>query len=90
MNRLIRHFSNVLFLLLVSVYFTGCNIFETPVDKFSKLEAPIILVAKSIDGSITVCDYRNIYVTIGKEFYIATTISSTYEKGDTLVYQNIH
>ena len=76
------------YILLVSVLFVGCDVLETPIDKFEKLTAPIVLVGKSKDGSVTVCDSKNKYVTIGEEFYLAKTISNTYEKGDTLCFLN--
>jgi hypothetical protein len=69
--------------LFILLALSGCM---SPVDRFSQLTPPIVLVGKSDKGSITVCDSNNIYVTIGHEFYLAKTISGSYQKGDTLIY----
>lgn len=86
LQRVTRYFG---YILLVAVLFSACSSpFETPADKFEKLTPPIILVAKSKEGAITVCDSKKKYVTLGQEWYLAQTISNSYEKGDTLRFLN--
>lgn len=77
LQRVARYFG---YIVLVAILFSACSEFDSPADKFEKLIPPIILVAESKDGAITVCDSKNQYVTIGQEFYLAQVISDSYEK----------
>ena len=64
----------------------GCNPFSDPISDFHALKPPILLVGKSDDGTVTVCDKMNSYVTIGCTYYLARSISASYEVGDTLLF----
>ena len=70
-------------ILVLSILFViGC----TPQDRFEKLTPPIVLIAKSNEGSVTVCDKNNKYVTLPRQYYIAKTIHYSYEIGDTVLF----
>ena len=72
---------NIFFLLILFGY--GCS--DTASD-FKKLKPPILLVGKSGEGAVTVCDSTNKYLTLGNEYYLAKTLSSSYSRGDTIVF----
>jgi len=74
----------LIFILSFIITLTGCNAFLTPSERFGRLTFPVIVVAESKEGVITVRDINNTYITLGKEFYLAQTLSATYNPGDTI------
>lgn len=74
----------LIFILLFIITLTGCNAFLTPSERFERLTFPVIVVAESKEGVVTVRDINNTYITLGKEFYLAQTLSATYNPGDTI------
>jgi hypothetical protein len=75
-------------LVAITFLLSSCDLVSNPGRKFDKMEPPIILVAESPKGAVTVCDSRGAYVTFGEEYYLAQTISASYNKGDTLKFLN--
>lgn len=76
---------NIKYILVLLVLLGGCN---PPANRIKKMEHPIVIVGISEDGDITLCDSQNTYLTVGHDYYLAKTISSSYQKGDTLIYHN--
>lgn len=72
--------------LILFITISSC----TPPQRFEKLIPPIILVGESKEGDIIVVDKNNTYLTLGKNYFVSQVISDTYEKGDTLLMQNIY
>lgn len=75
------------FCTLLSVLASSCTNTQA-MNELNTLEAPIILIGKGKEGSITLCDKNNKYLTINTTYYLAKTIHGSYEKGDTLISQN--
>jgi hypothetical protein len=75
------------FCTLLSVFASSCTNTQA-MNELNTLEAPIILIGKGKDGSVTLCDKNNKYLTINTNYYLAKTIHGSYIKGDTLISQN--
>lgn len=75
------------FCTLLSVFASSCTN-TVASHELNNLEEPIILIGKSKEGSITLCDKNNKYLTLNSTYYLAMTIHGSYEKGDTLISQS--
>jgi hypothetical protein len=73
-------------LLPFLLFVFGCGLLPDHVAEFEKLTPPILLVAKSKEGTVTVCDSSNRYVTIGSGYYLSLSLSASYEVGDTILF----
>jgi len=67
-----------LFFLLIVLFLVGCE------PNIQDLKPPIILVAKSSEGDILLRDKDSTYLSFNSNYYVAKSISNTYEVGDTL------
>jgi hypothetical protein len=72
-------------IIFAALLLSSCGDFnEGAVDKFEKLEAPIILVSRDADN-VLVVDCNNTYVIIPEGYYLAKSMASL-NAGDTLAY----
>lgn len=77
--------------LLLVAGLVGCDNVLAPknnAEQFYELTPPIILVAESADGDVTVCDSKGKYVSLHEDYVLAHTISDSYQKGDTILFLN--
>lgn len=58
---------------------------EPKPQKIENMIPPVILVAESLEGDVTIADV-NSFVTLPCSWYMAKTISNTYNPGDTIVF----
>lgn len=72
-----------LFLLaIISLILFSCD----PADKFYNAKKPMVVVAIGKLGGVTVVDSNNEYITIPSYYYLAQTLSNSYNVGDTILF----
>jgi len=70
---------------LIFFFCFGCSALLPSYDStIGKMEKPIIIIAESKDGDITLRDGRNRYLTIPAEYHTAKTLSESFNAGDTI------
>ena len=71
-------------LIIMTLLLSSCSMIVNKERVFDQLKLPIVVVAESTKGAVTVCDSKGNYVTLPQGHYLAQTISASYNKGDTL------
>lgn len=68
-------------LIIILLLFSSCQNSE---DKLNRLDAPVILVAKSERGAVILQDANGKITLISGEYISGSAISNSYNVGDTL------
>ena len=71
-----------IFLFAVLFSLLSCS----PADQFYGSKSPLVIVAISKKGSVTVINSNNEYITIPHDYYLAETLSNSYSVGDTILF----